>query len=146
MRYFLGIVLIFFLVACAPQPNPVAQKYEMMHLQIAAGGSIDTAVQSAKQQTDIENVLDSKDPKVDMKFSTKYMEPFEGCARYNVLYNFKKTSFPSSEKNINYIVKVCQNEDQNFIAEIAFPEIPEVSGKQYIFDENAKLLQDNQRL
>ena len=133
---FLGTVSLFlFLAACAPSaPNPVVQDLEMLGLKMAAVTSHLVTIESAYKRKDIVKAPDAGDKNTTVTISTKYVEPFQGCARYNTAYRYVRTGFFSSERNYDFIFKVCEQDQELYNIELLHPDIPGITGVKDVVD------------
>lgn len=135
MHFKVMIPLVFLLVACAPPaPNLVVQELEMNALKMAAIVSQSVAIESAYKRKDIVKTPDIVDKTVTMAISTKYVEPFQGCARYNTAYRYKKTGFFGGEKNYDFIFKVCEQDQELYNVELINPDVPGLTGVKDLID------------
>ena len=129
MRYFLFTILPLFICSCASQPNPVVQKLELTNLRLAAVLSQHVPALSAHQHEDVTKTIKDEEHKSTITISTQYVEPFQGCARYNTSYNQVITGFFGSNRNYNFIFNVCEKEqEQTFGIELLAPDVPGVTG------------------
>jgi len=127
--------LVFFLAACAPPaPNPVVQELEMNLVKVSAILSQSVAIESAYKRKDIVKNYDVADKDTTMVVSTKYVEPFQGCARYNTAYRHKKTGFFGYEKNYDFIYKICEQDEELYNVELISPNVPGLTGVKDLID------------
>ena len=129
MRYIFVVLLPLLICSCATPPNPVVQKLELANLQLAAGLSQHVPALSAHQHEDVTKIFKDEEHKSTITISTQYVEPFQGCARYNTSYNHVITGFFGSNRNYNFIFKVCEKEqEQVFGIELLVPDVPGLTG------------------
>lgn len=146
MRLIVSGVIFLFMVACAPQPNPVVQRLELTTLKLSTIISMDTAIKSALQRKNINETYEDKDFNSVTMVSTKYVEPFQGCARYNVAYRYKRSGFFGSEKNYDSIFKVCEKEQSQISVELLAPEVPDITGTSFIVNEKGKVVDEIKKI
>ena len=94
-------------------------------------------VLSANRQRNITRVTEDKKNSSKTIISTRYVEPFQGCANYNTSYYNETKGFLGSERNYNFIFKVCEVEKGNkYSVEVIDPYVPGQTGYKAIQDIN----------
>lgn len=135
MRLFGGLLFLIVITACVPAPpNSVVQELELANLKMAAVLGQSVAIESAYKRKDIVKTPDLGDKNATMTLSSKFVEPFQGCARFNAAYRYTKTGFFSTEKKYDFIFKVCEQDQELYSVELIHPDVPGLTGITDLID------------
>lgn len=136
MRYIIFILFPIFICSCSSSSSQGFSKRDFLILKGTSLLSKNVSIISAYKEKDITTILKDENSNSKTIIHTKYMEPFEKCARYNTSYITRKNDSVEYLINKNFIFKICNKEKGIYTSELLSPNIPGLTGEKELIDIN----------